>query len=110
VDEQKRTVVPIIAKTNINPDRIGFDMKISVALIAAAVVITGCASPPTHVLDPAAVQVMPNDCANRAATLRWLETHAALPRQSLESQQQYEQNRAYIKKQIWSVRYNCQPV
>jgi|694.fasta_scaffold05589_7 PBP1b-binding outer membrane lipoprotein LpoB len=85
-------------------------MKNLALILASAVLFTGCASQPVSMIDPAAVQVMPNDCANRVATLRWLETQAAIPRSSLESQKQYEINQAIIKKRLWSVRYNCQPV
>jgi hypothetical protein len=84
-------------------------MKLT-ALLALSVLVTGCASPPVSFMDPAAVQIMPNDCANRTATLRWLETQAAIARHPLETERQYEQNRAVIKKRLWTVRYNCQPV
>lgn len=84
-------------------------MKLA-ALIASCVLMTGCASAPMSFVDPAAVQIMPNDCANRTATLRWLETQAAIARHPLETERQYEQNRAVIKKRLWTVRYNCQPV
>lgn len=80
------------------------------ALIASCVLVAGCTSAPMSFVDPAAVQIMPNDCANRTATLRWLETQAAIARHPLETERQYEQTRAVIKKRLWTVRYNCQPV
>jgi hypothetical protein len=85
-------------------------MRAIILLTVCAVLTTGCMTAPVSMVDPVAVQVMPNDCANRVATLRWLETQAAIPRSSLESQQQYENTQAIIKKRIWTVRYNCQPV
>lgn len=84
-------------------------MKLPVLLVSC-VLLTGCVSAPISMVDPAAVQVMPNDCANRNATVRWLETQAAIGKNPMESTQQYENNRAVIKKRIWTLRYNCQPV
>ena len=75
--------------------------------VLLALVLTGCA---THQVPPPSVQVMPTDCANRVSIVNWLESQARHPRQSFESQQHYEQNRAEIRSRIWHLRYRCQPV
>jgi len=80
-------------------------------LVAAMVVVTvaGCAvpAPPDYA---SAAAAMPNDCANRNAIIRWLETQASLPRQLMESETQYANARAQIRSRIWNIRYTCQPV
>jgi hypothetical protein len=70
--------------------------------------LVGCAS--QNYTPPAAVQAMPNDCANRVAIISWLESQAAIPRQPFESEQVYEQSRAQFRHRLWHVRYVCQPV
>lgn len=82
-------------------------MKTFLAFVVA-VGLTGCAVPYTPA--PTAVQVMPNDCANRTAIINWLTHQAAIPRQPFESELNYEQSRAQIRHRIWTVRYNCQRV
>lgn len=82
-------------------------MKAIVPVILSAV-LTGCAVPSAR--PPTAVQIMPNDCANRTAIINWLTHQAAIPRQPFESEYNYEQSRAQIRHRIWNVRYNCQRV
>jgi hypothetical protein len=81
---------------------------VAVAIVAA--VLTGCAAPRDLSRVPAAVQSMPDDCANRGPLIQWLSRQAAIPRHSLESKEAYDQAQAQIRQRIWVVRYNCQPV
>lgn len=76
-----------------------------VFLSLCAIAITGCAQAPRMPVD---VSVIPDDCANRQAIVRWLERVADTPKSLLESQIDYEQKRSEIKIRIWRIRYNCQ--
>ena len=82
-------------------------MRIFLALLAAAA-IAGCAAPRSDRM-PMSVQVMPNDCANRAAIINWLTQQAAISRHPMETQESYEQAQRQIRYRIWNIRYNCQP-
>jgi hypothetical protein len=84
-------------------------MKLVTVLIAVAV-LTGCAAPRDLSRVPAAVQIMPNDCANRGPLIQWLSRQAAISRTPFETQESYDQAQAQIRQRIWTVRYNCQPV
>jgi outer membrane PBP1 activator LpoA protein len=70
-----------------------------VAVVIAAVVLTGCAAPQSM---PMEVMIMPNDCANKDAIVRWLEKQS--------SRNQTKQEYAYVRTRIWNLRYHCQPV
>jgi LAS superfamily LD-carboxypeptidase LdcB len=78
-----------------------------VFLLPILLVTTGCAMAPRM---PTDVSLMPDDCANRQAIIRWLESTAAAPRHSLERQEDYEKSQSAIKARIWRIRYNCQRV
>ena len=73
-----------------------------------AVTVTGCVSVVQRA--PMDVSMIPNDCANRAAIIRWLEQNAQVPQQSSETKEDYERSRGQIRSRIWSMRYTCQPV
>jgi hypothetical protein len=75
--------------------------------VLLALVLTGCA---THQAPPPGVQIMPNDCANRAMIIQWLSRQAAISRTPLQTQESYDQAQAQIRYRIWNMRYNCQPV
>jgi uncharacterized lipoprotein YajG len=82
-------------------------------LVAVAIVVAmlaGCAAPRDLSRVPAAVQIMPNDCANRTMIIQWLSRQAAISRTPFETQESYDQAQAQIRYRIWNVRYNCQPV
>jgi hypothetical protein len=79
--------------------------KLLIGLLAMTV--TGCVSIQRPPMD---VSMIPNDCANRAAIIRWLEQNAQVPQQTTESKEDYERSRAQIRSRIWSMRYTCQPV
>jgi hypothetical protein len=82
-------------------------MKTSLlAITLASSISVGCA---THRPAPVDVQIMPNDCANFAAINRWLENQRAVPRNHLQSQENYEHQQSQIRYRIWSLRYNCRP-
>ena len=81
-------------------------MNYKLFVLALATAMAGCAHNATPPLD---VSQIPNDCANRNAIIRWLTTQAAIPRQPLERQEDYERHRASIRHRIWDMRYNCQP-
>ena len=80
--------------------------KLLIALLAMSV--TGCVSVIQRA--PMDVSMIPNDCANRASIIRWLEQNAQVPQQNSESKEDYERSRAQIRSRIWSMRYTCQPV
>jgi hypothetical protein len=83
-------------------------MKKVIAVLAVAA-LSGCAMP-VQQTPPPGVQVMPTDCANRVTVINWLEQQSQHPRQSFESRENYERNRAEIRHRIWHMRYRCQPV
>jgi len=80
--------------------------KLLIALLA--VTLVGCASQPYRA--PLDVSTIPNDCANKNNIIAWLDQQAAIPRQTLESKEDYERSRGQIRSRIWSLRYTCQPV
>ena len=73
-----------------------------------AVTVTGCVSVVQRA--PMDVSMIPNDCANRVAIIRWLEQNAQVPQQNGETKEDYERSRAQIRSRIWNMRYTCQPV
>lgn len=77
-----------------------------ILILTTAIAIAGCA----NTTPPPAVQIMPTDCANRVTVINWLEQQSQHPRQSFESRENYERNRAEIRHRIWHLRYRCQPV
>jgi hypothetical protein len=84
-------------------------MKLAAVAIVTAM-LAGCAAPRDLSRVPAAVQIMPNDCANRVMIIQWLSRQAAISRTPFETQESYDQVQAQIRYRIWNVRYNCQPV
>jgi hypothetical protein len=83
-------------------------MKLVIAVLAV-VSLSGCAMP-IQQTPPPSVQAMHTDCANRVSVINWLEQQSQHPRQSFESRENYEHNRAEIRHRIWHMRYRCQPV
>jgi hypothetical protein len=81
-----------------------------IAVAMSAVVLAGCTTTRDLARVPAAVQSMPNDCANRGALIQWLSRQAAVTKSPFETQESYDQAQAQIRQRIWTVRYNCQPV
>ncbi len=75
--------------------------------LIAALLLAGCA---TNRSPPIQVRMAPNDCANREMITNYLNQHAVQPRGTFETEKQYENSRAEIRRRIWDVRYNCQPV
>jgi hypothetical protein len=84
-------------------------MKLAAVAIVTAM-LAGCASPRDLSRVPAAVQIMPTDCANRVMIIQWLSRQAAISKTPFESQESYDQVQSQIRYRIWNVRYNCQPV
>ena len=83
-------------------------MKISIATaLAVCAMSVGCA---THRPAPVDVQIMPTDCANFAAINRWLEQQRAVPRNHMQSQENYEHQQSQIRHRLWTLRYNCRRV
>lgn len=78
-----------------------------IVIAMSAAILTSCAM---QQVPPPSVQVMPTDCANRVTVINWLEQQSRHPRQSFESRENYESNRAEIRHRIWHLRYRCQPV
>ena len=66
--------------------------------LLSILLITGC----TSTRPPVDVTLIPDDCANRHAIIRWLETQST-QNDSAEFQRQ-------VRSRIWRIRYICQPV
>ena len=77
-------------------------MKILATLVAVATV--GCASVPSRPID---VALVPNDCANQTAILKWLEQTARAPQSRFQSGEAYERNVTMVKARMWDLRYHC---
>jgi hypothetical protein len=75
-------------------------------LLISLMVLTGCA----NVNPPIDVAIIPNDCANKDAIIRWLESQATLNQPMISNREKYENYRSTIKSRIWNLRYSCQPV
>lgn len=72
-------------------------------------ILTGCAVAPRQPVD---VTLIPDDCANRHAIIRWLEdtVRAPAPPTLLQKREDYDQDISAIKSRIWRLRYVCQRV
>jgi hypothetical protein len=81
--------------------------KVYGLIAVLALTTAGCT---TNRAPPVDVRLVPNDCVNRQLIINYLSEQAALPRGTLESQQDYERTRAEIRQRIWTMRYYCQPV
>jgi len=69
--------------------------------------LTACGTPSRA---PTDVMIMPNDCGNRVAIGRWLNDQASIPKNPFQSQEQYDRQQSFIRRNLWTLRYNCQPV
>jgi|SaaInlV_150m_DNA_3_1039698.scaffolds.fasta_scaffold16175_4 hypothetical protein len=56
---------------------------------------------------PIEVSVIPNDCVNKKAIIRWLNAQEAQTQAMLTTDRQYEIQRKNIKHKIWSIKYHC---
>ena len=74
-------------------------------IIWIALLVVGCA----NTTPPIDVALIPNDCANRTAIERWLESQTKLNKPFNWSQAEYDQYRSQIKARMWNLRYHCQP-
>lgn len=54
--------------------------------------------------------MIPTDCRNRELIVNWLTEQVAIPRQPLETEENYERHRRQLRSKIWAMRYACQPV
>jgi hypothetical protein len=81
-------------------------MKV-IAPILLLSLLAACGTPPRPTTD---VMIMPNDCANRVAIGRWIEDQAAVPKNPFQTQEQYDRQQSFIRRNLWTLRYNCQPV
>lgn len=80
---------------------------IRIFLLCSLLVAAGCTAPPRM---PASVRIMPDDCANQQAIVRYLDQLAGHPRAHLQSREDHEIQRREIKARIWHLRYRCNPV
>ena len=81
-------------------------MKTRLICAATAMLTMACAAPRPV---PPDVAIMPNDCANKPAIDRWIESQSAVPRQPFQSEADYDRQRSQIRHRLWTLRYNCQP-
>ena len=77
-------------------------------VLVMSLLLAGCMSP--KMSPPVNVAMIPTDCRNRELIINYLSEQAAIPRQPLESQENYEKHRRQIRAKIWNMRYHCQPV
>ena len=82
-------------------------MKKTFAIVALTA-LAGCMSPKTA--PPVNLSLVPNDCQNIELITDYLAHQAALPRQILETEQNYDSHRRQIRAKIWDMRYHCRPV
>jgi len=75
-------------------------------LILGIVFLSGCAVYNDRTL-PVEVTVIPSDCNNRDAILRWLEAQAKQEQALLTSDKLYAYQQKAIKRKIWDVKYHC---
>ena len=68
--------------------------------------LIGCA----NIKPPVDVALIPNDCANRLAIIKWLESQADSNSTIFANKEKHEQYQSSVKTRIWNLRYNCQPV
>lgn len=80
----------------------------NLCVILITVALSGCIN--ARVSPPIEVAMVPNDCRNSDAIIRWLTEQAEQPRQTLESEADFLRHRRQIRAKIWDLRYNCQPV
>ena len=78
-------------------------MKITVTSAVLVMLLSGCA----NVQPPVDVRLIPDDCANQARIIRWLEDQARAV--SSKSTPEYRQYHAQVKNRIWMLRYRCNP-
>lgn len=76
--------------------------------LLSALFLAGCATQAPRM--PVDVALIPDDCANQARIIRWLDEVAATPRAPLQSREEHDNAISSIKHRIWSIRYNCQRV
>lgn len=85
-------------------------MRLCVLTVLTMLALTGCAVPRQGDTPPLHVSLLPNDCANRQVMLDWLDGQARQPRRAGENDREYARSRNDIRRKIWDIRYNCQPV
>ena len=78
-------------------------MKTTVVSAVLVMLLSGCA----NVQPPVDVRLIPDDCANQARIIRWLEDQARAV--SKNSSTEYRQYHAQVKNRIWLLRYRCNP-
>ena len=78
-------------------------MKRILLMLAALTVVTGCAQVPRKPVD---VAIMPDDCANSQAIIRWLESVITQTQSRDYPNVNYQSE---LKNRIWRLRYRCQP-
>ena len=71
--------------------------------------LAGCQVAPRQPVD---VTLIPDDCANRHAIIRWLEdsVKAPAPPTLLQKPEDHDRDVSAIKSRIWRMRYICQRV
>ena len=80
-------------------------MMKSICFVVVSAVMAGCA----NVNPPIDVTLIPNDCANQARIIRWLESQSQLTPVGADKVE-YDRYRQTVKSRIWNLRYNCNPV
>lgn len=73
----------------------------------SVLLLTGCQVAPRQPID---VTLIPDDCANRHAIIRWLEDTTRVSPMPLQKRDDYDQDISAAKTRIWRLRYICQRV
>jgi hypothetical protein len=80
-------------------------LKIATTVIALSV-LSGCTLYNNRAM-PVEVSIIPNDCANESAIIRWLESMERQEKGMLIDGGVYAQEQRAIKHKKWQIKYIC---
>jgi len=83
-------------------------LKITTTVIALSL-LSGCALYNNRAM-PTEVSIIPNDCANEGAIIKWLEAMEKQEKGVLIDEGVYAQEQRAIKHKKWQIKYICNPV
>jgi len=84
-------------------------MRLTVLTVLSVLALAGCAVPRQGDM-LLHVSLLPNDCQNRQVMLDWLDGQSRQARRAGENDREFARSRNEIRRKIWDIRYNCQPV
>jgi len=81
----------------------------TVGVVLSAAVLTGCVST-YRTADISELSQIPDDCANKAMIINWLEFQIKIPKPITVREDIYEAQISALKTKLWRLHYICQPV